>query len=259
MKRLIFTLLYKENHFFLSRNFRLKKIGDINWLLENYNFTEVCENVDELIIINLDKKLNKNYFNNVKMIIDKCFLPVTLGGNIKNEKDAEECFANGADKVLISSLFYSKPEICKNISKIYGIQAIVGCIDFIKIEDKYYAFNPSENKKYNLKIKDIVKKFISNGCGELMLQSVDNDGTGQGLELGIFKIFKNNRIPNIIMGGIGKESHIYEGLKNTNVDAISTANLLNFIGDSFLKIRKNLKLRKIQLINWDIKEYQEIR
>ena len=96
-KRLCFTLLYSERNFCVSRNFKLQKVGGIDWLLDNYNFESILEYLDELIILNIDKKenneiYNSSFFEDIEKILKKCFLPVTLGGGIKNFEIAKKLF-----------------------------------------------------------------------------------------------------------------------------------------------------------------------
>ena len=95
-KRIIYALLYSRGDFFLSRNFRLQKVGDVKWLKNNFGFGETCNSIDELIIIlvskNPDKREISNYFDDVNNLREKIFVPITLGGGIRNSLDAKSCF-----------------------------------------------------------------------------------------------------------------------------------------------------------------------
>ena len=94
-----------------------------------------------------------------------------------------------------------------------------------------------------------------------MVQSIDRDGTANGLELDndFLENFTNLNVPLIIMGGAGKFEHFIEALNKEGVDAISTANLLNFIGDSFVKIKQNLIKQKIQTVEWNMNEMKDLK
>ena len=87
-KRIIYTLFYKENNFYLSRNFRLQKVGDISWLKSNFGFGEACNHIDELMIILVKPSPTlddyQSYFNDVNQLRKKIFVPITLGGGIRN-------------------------------------------------------------------------------------------------------------------------------------------------------------------------------
>ena len=131
-KRIIFTLLYSENFFHLSRNFRLQKIGNYKWLKDNYNFSKISFFIDELIILNIqrDNKNFQSFFENIKHITKECFIPVTIGGGINNLQTADIFFRNGADKILVNSVIHSNIDLIKKLASIYGSQSIVASIDF---------------------------------------------------------------------------------------------------------------------------------
>ena len=149
MNRLIFTLLYKDGHFILSRNFRNQKVGKLSWVLQNYNLEEVTNYIDELIIIDISKNKNKSkFYKTIEEISKKTFIPLVIGGGISSLKDVEDVLNVGADKILINSLFYNNPQICKEISKKYGKQFLVAAIDY------------SYDKKFKLYIPKIVPMWI---------------------------------------------------------------------------------------------------
>ena len=92
----------------------------------------------------------------------------------------------------------------------------------------------------DIDIENHLKKVLSYGAGEILLQSIDQDGTEMGLDTKILKYFKNIEVPIILMGGVGNYQHIAKGIKLKNCDAISTANLFNFVANEFEMVRKNL-------------------
>ena len=114
-KRIIYALLYSEGNFFLSRNFSLQKVGDVNWLKSNFGFGETCDFIDELIIINVTKNPKaedfKKYFSDINILREKIFVPITLGGGIRKLEDAKKCFDNGADKILVNYLAHKDQKI----------------------------------------------------------------------------------------------------------------------------------------------------
>ena len=213
-KRIIFTLLYKNKKFVMSRNFKTNEIGDANWIIKNYNFSEISKYIDELVIINLDREKKNiiNFIEDTKKITKRCFLPIVLGGNINDLEVAKIYFKELADKIMINTAIFKKPEVIEKISKIYGIKL-----------NKYL-------------------KLIENlGVGEIYLNSIDRDGTGQGCDLDVLKsVPEEINTPLIISGGVGKSIHMLKALKNKKVDAIATANLLNFIGDTLKKAREEI-------------------
>jgi cyclase len=259
MKRIIFSLLYDEGQFVLSRNFRKQKVGDINWLLNNYNFSDVSLNIDEIIIIDVSFKKNINKFCNIIKIISKqIFIPITVGGGIKNIDDAKNYLDAGADKILINKLFHINPDECKKIAINFGKQFIVACIDYRIINNEIKILYDHGTKLSETSFNNFIKKINKIGFGEIILQSIDRDGTGVGLDLSILKkIKKNNNYPVILQGGIGLPAHILSGLRK-NVDAVCTANLFNFIHNTFSDTRNLLIENKINIVEWNnanINEY----
>ena len=254
MKRIIFTLLYNAGQFVLSRNFRNQNIGDINWILKNYNLREITKGIDEILILDITR-VNKNpekFFEIVKLISSNCFIPVSAGGGITNTEQAENLFKSGADKVFLNNLFFSNPEECKKISSVFGKQSIIGGIDFKRANNENVVYKDYGKNKSDKNINYWINFVQENGAGEILLQSIDKDGTASGIELNenFLDIFLDLKCPIILMGGVGKIEHFLEAFKNDKIEAIATANLLNFIGDTFLKLRNNLILNKIEVVDW---------
>lgn len=254
MKRLIFAILYEDGKFILSRNFRKQKIGNLNWLFQNYNLLEVSFGIDEIIIIDTSKNKNKIEFCKIiEKISEKLFIPITAGGGINNVSDAKVFQESGADKILLNKLFYKDPKAWKKIVEKYGKQFIVSCIDYKNNKNKIEVYFNEAKKLSNLSIDDTILSLLKIGTGEIILQSIDRDGTGMGLDLNIISHIKNLNIacPLILLGGVGKPEHILNGLLNKPIDAVCTANLFNFIGKSFLQTREYLISRKLDLNKWE--------
>ena len=265
MKRLIFTLLYSDGYFFLSRNFRLQKIGNIKWIIDNYNFTTISRYLDELMILNVSRNqiVTNDFLDVINILSKNCFIPVTVGGNIHSKEIANDYMKNGADKILINSLAYNNPKKLRDLLDIYGKANIIGCVDFIenKKNDNQINVVINQGKKIiNENIYDWIKYLSDLEVGEILLQSVDNDGTGKGLynKLDQDKIL-NISLPIILMGGIGNYEHIIDGFKNYNVNAIATANILNFIGNSFYNTRNLLLKNNIELPNWEVEDFNNLK
>mgnify|MGYP001178450574 CR=1 FL=1 len=242
-KRIIFTLLYKNKKFVMSRNFKTNEIGDANWIIKNYNFSEISKYIDELVIINLDREKKNiiNFIEDTKKITKKCFLPIVLGGNINDLEVAKIYFKELADKIMINTAIFKKPEVIEKISKIYGKQSIIASVDFIKMKNFYYPKINCAKITVKIKLNKYLKLIENLGVGEIYLNSIDRDGTGQGCDLDVLKsVPRKINTPLIISGGVGKSIHMLKALKNKKVDAIATANLLNFIGNSLKKAREEV-------------------
>ena len=130
-KRIIFALLYQDGYFYLSRNFKLQKVGNLKWLINNFGFGKTSNHIDELICLLVKKiqlkKIKK--LSRYKRVEEKIFIPVTLGGGIRNLKDISNYFENGADKILLNTALYEE-NLSKEIAQIYGEQSISLMIDY---------------------------------------------------------------------------------------------------------------------------------
>ena len=253
-KRIIFTLIYANGYFNQSRNFRLQKVGDINWLERNYKFRDISFSLDELIVINASRtsKHTDKFAKELKRVVNSVFIPITAGGGIRSIEDAELLFNNGADKLILNSILFLDKETTKKIIKKYGSQSIVASIDYIKIAGNNVICIENGTKKIDISLDDYLRYVSSLNVGEIYLNSIDKDGTGFGYDFEtIDKINDELNKPLIIAGGAGNESHLIKGLQKKNVDAVATANLFNFIGDGLPKAREKIINKNINIANWN--------
>ncbi len=257
-KRIIYALLYSKGFFHLSRNFKLQKVGDVNWLKNNFGFGETCNYIDELIIVlvtkNPDEEEISNFFSDVKKLREKIFVPLTLGGGIRTFEHAKNCFSNGADKILINYLAHNNSEVINKISNIYGEQAISIMVDYKNIDGCNFSFtNSAENQSISL--KDYFKEIKTIKFGELIINSIEKDGSAQGLDINCLDDFSNKfNKPILLMGGAGKPEHFVPVLKKKNISGIVTANLFNFLGSGLelarsFSMKNGVRLIKFEKIN----------
>ncbi len=254
-KRIIYALLYCDGNFYLSRNFRLQKVGNIDWLKSNFGFGETCNFIDELIILNVKadptKEDFKFFFQDINRLREKIFVPITLGGGVRTLDHAKNYFDNGADKILINYLAHHNRDICKKISNIYGEQAISIMVDFKKNNNITSTYTNS-GKILSQNLKDFILSVTEIKFGELILNSIDKDGTASGFSLDCLKLipeeFKN---PILMMGGAGKPEHFWPVLSEKKISGVITANIFNFLGNGLeearnYSIEKNIRLVKFK-------------
>ena len=136
-KRVIFTLIYNEGFFMQSRNFRLQKVGDINWLQKFYKFNQIAFSLDELIILNTnrDEKNMESFSKIVSSLVENTFIPIAVGGGIRSVEDAQLLFQSGADKIVLNTKLYESPELVSQLVERYGSQSVVASIDYKKNGD----------------------------------------------------------------------------------------------------------------------------
>ncbi|MEX0333126.1 HisA/HisF-related TIM barrel protein [Vibrio tubiashii] len=253
-ERLIFALIYNDGAFMQSRNFRLQRVGDINWLERNYKFQRISFSLDELVVLNASRKdkCSIEFSRMVSRLVDDVFMPIAAGGGIRSLRDADRLFESGADKVILNTALHDNPDVVREITDKYGKQSVVACVDYkldlgtpvVYVEDGSIAIEDSlEN--YLLKVQEI-------GVGEILLNSIDKDGTGFGYDLDtINRVSELVKVPLIIMGGAGNETHLLEGLARKQVSAVATANLFNFIGNGLPNARKSLLNSGMNLARWE--------
>lgn len=253
-KRIIFTLIYSNGFFMLSRNFRLQKVGDLNWLERNYKFQKIAFSLDELIVLNATKE-NKSiseFATMISSLVDDVFIPIAAGGGIRSMEDAELLFNNGADKIVLNSLLIENPSVVSQLTHKYGSQSIVACIDYKKEGYTKEVYIHDGTHKIETTFEEYIDYVIGLDVGEIYLNSIDKDGTGFGYDFDTIKrVGKNIKLPLIIAGGAGNENHLIEGLQVEGVSAVATANLFNFIGDGLPKARKKIIDSDQNIARWN--------
>jgi len=234
-KRIIFELLFYEGSFVQSRNFRLQKVGDIEWLMSAYNLSNLAKSVDELVITDLSvgPRPSSGFEAAVEKIIEKVRIPVCLGGGVSSTQSAKQLLNLGADKIIMSSALFENFLQVQKIADLHGKQFVVLSLDWTRDKNGLMQIMKQGGKKVGGQPESLPWGAISEVFGELMLRSIDNDGTGNGLEIRSLELVPEEvRMPLVLAGGIGKPEHIVEGLLPTRVSGVATANLLNFVGTS---------------------------
>ena len=236
----------------LSRNFRLQKVGDINWLKKNYDFSKIAFHIDELVVLDVSRKSrNLSKFCDVlKRITEGCFAPISAGGGVTSFADAKSLLRAGADKIVLNTLLHENPDKVIDLSKDFGRQCIVGGVDFkLSIDNVLTAH--SNNGAEASEFDRFAAKFPSAHIGEIYINSIDRDGTGQGYDFKLLDwIPQEWSMPKILAGGVGNSGHLLQGLKEDRIDAVATAHLFNFVGDGLQKARHNIIQEGIHLARW---------
>ena len=252
-KRIIFSLLYDSGYFSLSRNFRLQRVGDLSWLRKNYNFDHVSKYIDELIVLDVskDRRQPEKFSQVLKDLTERVFVPIASGGGINSFEKAKLLLDSGADKVIVNSALFKDLELIKKLACEFGSQCIVGSLDVKKIDEEYKLFIENGTKQVLKEKKQIIGILKSSPIGEIIIHSIDKDGTGQGYDFNSLEIFNNEvNLPVILSGGAGNSQHLISGLINERIDAVNTSHLFNFIGDGLKRARENAINSKIKLAKW---------
>jgi imidazole glycerol-phosphate synthase subunit HisF len=254
-KRIIFTLLYDNGTFVLSRNFRLQKVGNLRWLKENYDFSRVAFSIDELIILDVSRGVRdeKKFCEHVRSLSEESFIPVAAGGGIRNVEQAQKLLYSGAEKIVVNSLLAKDKDTITKIASKFGQQCLVASVDAKKTEGEFRCFVESGSNMLNASLSEYLEDIMTLPIGELYLNSMDRDGTGQGYDYDLLNSLPiPMNIPIILAGGAGKDTHLFEGLNDFRVDAVGTAHLFNFLGDGLINARNALYKTGMSLAKWDI-------
>ena len=240
----------------LSRNFRLQKVGDINWLQKNYDFSKTSFSIDELIVLDVSREQrDPEQFSNVLMVLSQgCFVPIAAGGGIACVEDARRLLRAGADKVVVNSALYEQAGVVESVAREFGQQCVVASVDVKRSANSgWQVFSQNGSKAMPGAARHWLAQVLELPIGELYLNSMDRDGTGQGLNMELLaELPPSVAKPVILAGGTGNASHITRGLEQERVDAVATAHLFNFVGDGLAKARQAVVDAGITLAHWDM-------
>jgi cyclase len=226
LKRIIPCLLYDGVGLVKTIKFKNPSyIGDPINAIKIYNEKEV----DELIVIdiNASKQKRKPNFDKIADMASEAFMPFAYGGGVKTFDDFASLYKIGIEKVIVNSLIQENPEIIKKVIAHYGSQAVIACIDFKKIMFSGIIPYSYIGNKIKMSLIDYANYLTTDiGVGELMLQSIDKDGTWEGFDDEIISTILNSiEIPVIACGGCGSIEDLKTVLYKTNANAAAIGSM----------------------------------
>lgn len=226
--RTIARLDIKGEHLIKSINLEgLKKIGDPGQFAKKY----YDKKIDELILIDTVATLyGRNQLRNILVEASKeIFVPITIGGGIRTLEDAEKSFMAGADKVFINSQAVKNPNFINKLSKKFGSQSVVVNIEVKKFENnRWEVFITNGRDRTEIEVTDWIKKCEDLGAGEIMITSIDKEGTGKGPDLELLNQVQNHtNLPLIYSGGVGNLQHI-KNLSRISIDGLALSRVLHY-------------------------------
>lgn len=186
-------------------------------------------NVDELIVLDIDASMHNEEINTeiITDIANECFMPLTIGGGINTMEDIYKVLNAGADKISINTKALEDLDFITQASSVFGSQCIVCSIDVKKVENEYRVYNKTKGI-LELNPVELALKYQEHGAGEILLTSVDKEGSTQGYDLELIKLFKDKlEIPIILNGGMGEPIHAVEAINN-GADAVAAAYIFHF-------------------------------
>lgn len=230
-KRVIPCLLLHKGGLYKTEKFkRPTYIGDPLNAIKIFNEKEV----DELMFVDIDASA-ENKEPNYKMIEDiagECFMPLCYGGGVKTIEQMKRIYSLGVEKISISSQAVLNPTLIQEAATIFGNQSVIVTIDVKKDiwgKNKVYINNAKKNTKWNL--LEFISQVESLGAGEIVINSVDNDGMMKGFNIELLQEIKaNTKVPIITLGGAGNLDHIKEVFEIANVDAVACGSMFVYQG-----------------------------
>lgn len=213
--RVIPILLMKGEGLYKGIQFKNHKyVGDPINTVKIFNDKEV----DELVIFDIEaSKLNKPInFEIIQSIVTEAFMPIAYGGGIKTIEDAKKLFTLGVEKIILNTSAIENSSLIKELVDLFGSQSIVFCLDIKKsFFGNYEVYTYSGSKKIKTSPLEISKKMEDLGIGEIIINSIDNDGLMQGYDLNIIKdISSYLSIPVVTCGGAGTLEDFIKAKKN---------------------------------------------
>ena len=248
-KRIIPVLLMREGYLVQSRGFkRYQKLGNAidsvirlsEWCSDELIYLDITEG--EFYDLNRDDQRYKN-MHEIKEIVKEvskyAFMPVTFGGKIRTLEDINIRLSCGADKVAINSKIIEDHKFLYSAAKEFGSQSLVVSVDYKKVNGELFVFSYGGKKNTQIKLDEYIKIIENNGAGEILLNSIELDGTGKGFDVNtISKISNNTNVPLIAIGGAGDYNHFIDCLKIDNLSAVAAANFFQHIDQSVFFLKK---------------------
>lgn len=226
--RVIPTLLWKDFGLVKGVSFdSWRRVGTVLPAIKVYN----SRDVDELIIVDITASQLKNApdHESVEDFSQECFVPMTVGGGINDLDDVLHLLHSGADKVSINSSAYSTPNLIDQVAGKFGAQCIVASIDVKSDDGIYKCFSHAGKNNTGYDPVNWARELVARGAGEILLTSIDRDGTMQGYDLALVeKVTSAVNVPVIASGGAGNYQHMIDVVTQAGASAVAAASIFHF-------------------------------
>jgi cyclase len=218
----------------------LRVLGDPHDFAKKY----YIEGIDELVYIDIVASLygRSKLTEIVKNAAKDVFVPMTVGGGIRSVEDVRDLLRAGADKVAISTAAVENPDLIRDVSRFFGSQCMVLSLEAKKQPDSMWeVYTNSGRERTNLNAIDWAKQAEELGAGEILLTSIDAEGTRKGFDLDLIKAITDAvTIPVIASGGMGKAQDLIDAVTIGGVKAVAMADILHYGRDSILDIKNTM-------------------
>lgn len=247
-KRIIPCLDVKDGQTVKGINFEnLRYAGDPVSLAKKYS----DEGADELVFLDITatNEGRKTTEKMVEKVAQQVFIPFTVGGGIKSIEDMKVLLSAGADKIAINSAAVKNPDLINSSSKYFGSQCIVVAVDAKRADNDFYVHINAGKLNTGIKLLDWIKEAEKRGAGEILLTSMDADGTQNGFDIEMTKLAALNlNIPVIASGGAGANiTHFVDVFKLSGADAALAASIFHFNTLPVPSLKKSLRQNNIEV------------
>lgn len=226
--RVIPTLLYKEVGLVKGKGFdSWRRVDTVLPAIKVYNMREV----DELILVDVDASANKCEpdYDSIREFSKECFVPFCVGGGITNAEQIKKMLRAGADKVAINTAAYDNLDLITEGAKLFGSQCIVSSIDSKKVNGRYHCFSYAGKVDTGVYLEDWVEQVENAGAGEILITSIDRDGTMTGYDIEMIRIVSSRvNIPVIASGGAGNYEDMRLAIEDGGASAVAAASIFHF-------------------------------
>ena len=206
------------------------------------------QGADELVFLDITASSDERQTirDVVEKTVESCFMPVTVGGGIRQIKDIRDMLLCGADKVSLNTAAILNPELINHASNQFGNQCIVIAIDAKWVAEKqaWYVYTHGGRKPTALNAVSWAKEVVERGAGEILLTSMDRDGTKNGYDIPLTRTISDAvEVPVIASGGVGSPEHLAEGVLSARASAVLAASIFHF-GEFTIKEAKQIMRNK---------------
>jgi cyclase len=222
----------------------LRDAGDPVEIARHYD----KEGADELCFLDItaSHQQRRIILDVVARTAEQVFMPLTVGGGINSLEDIRNLLHAGADKVSINTGAVNRPEFVREAAEVFGSQCIVVAIDAKRVDDHWEVFTHGGRNPTGLDASEWSERMEQFGAGEILLTSMDRDGTKAGYDLGLTRAISDRlSIPVIASGGVGNLDHIYQGFAEGNASAALAASIFHYQEYSVLECKNYLRSRGI--------------
>ena len=205
----------------------LQDAGDPIEVAKKYNE----QGADELTFLDITASSDNRglIFDIIENVAKQIFIPMTVGGGVRTCEDVRNLLNAGADKVGINTAAIKNPDLVAEAASRFGSQAIVVAIDAKKVDDHWEVFTHGGRNPTGINALDWAKKMVKFGAGELLITSMDKDGTKTGFDNILNKLIsKSVQVPLIASGGVGNLHHLVDGVKVGGADAVLAASIFHY-------------------------------